>query len=83
MIIDDVGPKDLGTPAHFEWLAQGPSRGGKRSRMTKEGPKLLGEIAEEHHVLSELVPREERAVRHPPQPSPSSPNKGTSVGGQL
>ena len=22
-------------------------------------------------------------VRHPPQPSPSSPNKGTSVGGQL
>ena len=51
--------------------------------MTKEGPKLLGEIAEEHYVLDELVPWEERAVRHPPQPSPSSPNKGTSVGGQL
>ena len=46
--------------------------------MTKESPKLLGEI-----VLGELVPKEERAVRHPPQPSPSSPNKGTSVGGQL
>ena len=46
--------------------------------MTKEGPKLLGEI-----VLGELVPKEERAVRHPPQPFPSSPNKGTSVGGQL
>ena len=51
--------------------------------MTKEGPKLLGEIAEEHHVLGELVPGEERAVRHPPQPSSSSLNKGTSVGGQL
>ena len=51
--------------------------------MTKEGPKLLGEIAEEHHVLGELVSWEERAVCHPPQPSPSSPNKGTSVGGQL
>ena len=51
--------------------------------MTKEGPKLLGEIAEERHVLGELVSWEERAIRHPPQPSPSSPNKGTSVGGQL
>ena len=51
--------------------------------MTKEGPKLLGEIADEHYILGELVPREERAVRHPMQPSPSSLNKGTSVGGQL
>ena len=51
--------------------------------MTKEGPKLLGEIAKEHHVLGEQVPWEERVVRHPPQPSPSSPNKGTSIGGQL
>ena len=45
--------------------------------MTKEGPKLLGEIAEERHVLGE------RAIHHLPQPSPSSPNKGTSVEGQL
>ena len=51
--------------------------------MTKEGPKLLGEIAEEHHVIGEPVPWEERAICHPPQPSPSSPNKGTNVGGQL
>ena len=51
--------------------------------MTKEGSKLLREIAEEHHVLGVLVPQEERAVRHPPPPSPSSPNKGTSIGGQL
>ena len=51
--------------------------------MTKEGPKLLEEIAEERHVLGELVSRKERATHHPPQPSPSSPNKGTSVGGQL
>ena len=45
--------------------------------MTKEGPKLLGEIAEERHVLGE------RAIHHLPQPSPSSPNEGTSVRGQL
>ena len=51
--------------------------------MTKEGPKLLREIAEERHVLGELVSWEERAIRHPPQPSSSSPNKGTSVWGQL
>ena len=51
-----MGPKDLGTPAHFEWQAQGPSRGEKRPWMTKEGPKLLGEIAEEHLVLGVLVP---------------------------
>ena len=51
--------------------------------MTKEDLKLLGEIVEDHHVIGELVPWEERAVRHPPQPTPSSPNKGTSVGGHL
>ena len=51
--------------------------------MTKESPKLLGEIAKERHVLGELVSWEEGAIRHPPQPSPSSPNEGTSVGGQL
>ena len=51
--------------------------------MTKEGPKLLRKIAEERHVLGELVSWEERVIRHPPQPSPSSPNEGTSVGGQL
>ena len=51
--------------------------------MTKGGPKLLGDIAEELHVLGELMSWEERVIRHPPQPSPSSPNEGTSVGGQL
>ena len=51
--------------------------------MTEEGPKLLGEITEERHVLSELVSWKERAVRHPPQSSFWSPNEGTSVGEQL
>ena len=51
--------------------------------MTKEGPKLLGEIAEERHVLNKLVSWEERAIRHPSQPSPSSPNERTSVEGHL
>ena len=34
---------------------KGSGRGGKRLRMTKEGPKLLGEIAEDCHVLGKLV----------------------------
>ena len=62
---------------------KGPSREGKRPRMTKEGPKLLGKIAEDRHVLGELVSWKERAIHHPPQPSPLFPNEGTSVGGQL
>ena len=62
---------------------KGPSRGGKRPRMTKEGSNLLGEIVENRHVLGELVPWKERAIHHPPQPSPLFPNEGTSVGGQL
>ena len=62
---------------------KGPGQGGKRPRMTKEGPKLLGEITEDRHVLGELVPWKERAIHHPPQPSPSFPNEGTSVRGQL
>ena len=51
--------------------------------MTEEDPKLLGEIAEECHVLGKLVSWEERVIRHPPQSSPSSLNEGISVGGQL
>ena len=51
--------------------------------MTKEGPKLLGEITEDRHILGELVPWKERAIHHPQQPSPSFPNEGTSIGGQL
>ena len=35
---------------------KGPSQGGKRPTMTKEGLKLLGEIAEDRYVLGELVP---------------------------
>ena len=63
------------------WLTS--VRGGKRPRMTKECPKLIGEIADDRHVLSELVSWKERAIHHPQQPSPSFLNEGTSVGGQL
>ena len=35
---------------------KGPGRGGKRLRMAKEGPKLLGEIADDRHVRGDLVP---------------------------
>ena len=51
--------------------------------MTKEDPKLLGEIAEERHVLGNWCPEKKgqyaihRSLpRHPP-------NEGTSVEGQL
>ena len=68
--ISNIKPKGLG-------------RGGKRLRVTKEGPKLLGEIVEDRHVLGKLVPWKERAIHHPSQPSPSFLNEGISVGGQL
>ena len=51
--------------------------------MTEEGPKLLGEIAEERHVLGNWCPEKKGQYaihcslpRHPP-------NEGTSVEGQL
>ena len=62
---------------------KGLGRRGKCPRMTKEGPKLLGGIAEDRHVLGEMVSWKERTIHHPKQPSPSFPNERTSVGGQL
>ena len=50
-----MGPEDLGASAHFNIKTKGPSQGGKRLRMTKEDPKLLGGIAEDRPVLGELV----------------------------
>ena len=44
--------------------------------MTKEGPKLLGGIAEDHPVLDKPVSWKERAAHHPKQPSQSSQTKG-------
>ena len=62
---------------------KGPGRGGKRPRMTKEGPKLLGGIVEDRHVLGELV----SWIGKGNTPSKAAllvvPSKGTSLGGQL
>ena len=62
---------------------KGPGRGRKRPRMTKEGPKLLGGIAEDRHVLDELV----SWIGKGNTPSKAAllvvPSEGTSVGGQL
>ena len=52
-----------GAKGSYNWVPRpisnikpkGPDRGGKRPRTTKEGLKLLGEIAEDRHVLGELV----------------------------
>ena len=51
--------------------------------MTKEGPQLLGEIAEEQRVLDNWCPEKKGQYvihhSHPHHP----PNEGTSVEGQL
>ena len=62
---------------------KGPGRGGKRPRMTKEGPKLLGGIAEDRHVLGELVSRKGKGNTPSKAALPVVPNEGTSVGGKL
>ena len=62
---------------------KGPSRGGKRSRMTKEGPKLLGGIAEDRHVLGELVSWKGKGNTPSKAALLIIPSERTSVGGQL
>ena len=71
-----MGPKDLGAPAHFNIKPKAQAEEEKRARMTKEGPKLLGGIAEDRPVLGELMSWKDRAVHHPKQPSQSSQTKG-------
>ena len=51
--------------------------------MTKEGPKLLGGIAEDRHVLSELVSWKGKGNTPSKAAFPVVPNEGTSVGGKL
>ena len=62
---------------------KGPGRGEKRSRMTKEGPKLLGGIVEDPHVLGELMSWKGKGNTPPKAALPVIPSEGTSVGGQL
>ena len=64
-----MGPKDLGASAHFDIKSKAQAEEEKRPKMTKEGPKLLGGIAEDHSVLGEPMSWKERAARHPKQPS--------------
>ena len=51
--------------------------------MTKEGPKLLGGIAEDRHVLGELVSWIGKGNTPSKAALPVVPSEGTSVGGQL
>ena len=76
-----MGPKDLGALAHFNIKPKGPGRGGKRPRMTKEGPKLLGGIAEDRHVLGELVSRKGKGNTPSKAALPVVANERTSIGG--
>ena len=64
-----MGPKDLGTPAHFNIKPKAQAEEEERLRMTKEGPKLLGGIAKDCLVLGEPMSWKERAAHHPKQPS--------------
>ena len=52
----------------------------KRPRMNKEGPKLLGGVAEDCPVLGKPVSWKEKTVHHPKQPSQSSQTKGPTQG---
>ena len=71
-----MGLKDLGAPAHFNIKPKAQAEEEKRPRMTKEGPKLLGGIAEDRPVLGEPMSWKERAAHHPKQPSQLSQTKG-------
>ena len=62
---------------------KGPGREGKRSRMTKEGPKLLGGIVEDRHVLGELVSWKGKGNTPSKATLLVVSSEGTSVGGQL
>ena len=78
-----VGPKDLGALTHFNIKPKGPGWGGKRPRMTKEGPKLLGGIVEDHPVLSEPVSWKGKSSTPSKAALPVVANERTSIGGQL
>ena len=78
-----MGPKDLGAPAHFNIKPKGPGRGGKRSRMTKEGPKLLGGIADDRLILSEPVSWKGKSSTPSKAALPVVAIERTSVEGQL
>ena len=62
---------------------KGPGRVRKRSRMTKEGPKLLGSITEDCHVLGEPVSWKGKSNTPSKAALPVVLNEGTSVGEQL
>ena len=71
-----MGTKDLGAPAHFNIKPKAQAEEEKRLRMTKEGLKLLGGIAEDCPILDEPMSWKEKATHHPKQPSQSSQMKG-------
>ena len=62
-------PKDLGALAHFNIKPKAQAEEEKRLKMTKESPKLLGGITEDHLVHDEPMSWKERAAHHPKQPS--------------
>ena len=76
-------PRDLDAPAHFNIRPKGPGRGGKRPRMTKEGPKLLGDIAEGRPVLGKPVSWKGKSSTPSKTALPVVANERTSIGGQL
>ena len=78
-----MGPKDLGAPAHFNIKPKGPGRGGKCPRMTKEGPKLLGDIVEGRPVLGEPMSWKGKSSTPSKATLPVVPNEGTNTGRQL
>ena len=64
-----MGTKDLGAPAHFNIKPKAQAEEEKCLRMTKEGLKLHGGIAEDCPILDEPMSWKEKAAYHPKQPS--------------
>ena len=66
----------MGVPAHFDIKPKAQAEEEKCPRMTKEGLKLLGGIAENRPVLGKPMSWKERAAHHPKQPYQLSQTKG-------
>ena len=74
------GAKGSGRPDPFQILSP---KAQAEEENAKEGPKLLGGIVEDPHVLGELMSWKGKGNTPPKAALPVVPSEGTSVGGQL
>ena len=77
------GAKGSGRPGPFRIISPRAQPRRKTSKDVWGRPTATRRNRRGTSCPRQLVSWEERTIRHPPQPSPSSPNEGTSVEGQL